>query len=161
MILSSFFRPEKMSQALRRQLDGQQYVAGFLFDFFLNEVALIRKERPSWQRGFLNGVGGKIEIGESFNAAMEREFQEETGCSITNWHKFCVLKGSDFRVHFFASMGDLSKLQSTTDEIVSVHSTLRLPGDMIPNLKWLLPMAVDSFQSRIMANVQDPSETTA
>jgi 8-oxo-dGTP pyrophosphatase MutT (NUDIX family) len=29
------------------------------------EVLLIEKQKPAWQRGKLNGVGGKIEPGEN------------------------------------------------------------------------------------------------
>jgi hypothetical protein len=34
-------------------------VAGFLFRNNDTEVALIRKNKPDWQKGKLNGIGGK------------------------------------------------------------------------------------------------------
>ena len=60
------------------------YVLGFAFDRAGQgaRVALIRKDHPEWQAGRWNGVGGKIEEGESSGAAMEREFREETGVTI-------------------------------------------------------------------------------
>lgn len=42
----------------------QEYVVGLLFDPHRKYICLIQKNRPDFQRGFLNGVGGKIENGE-------------------------------------------------------------------------------------------------
>jgi 8-oxo-dGTP pyrophosphatase MutT (NUDIX family) len=39
---------------------------------------LICKNRPAWPRDKLNGLGGKIEEGETPQQAMEREHREET-----------------------------------------------------------------------------------
>lgn len=55
------------------------YVAGFLFSENLLSVALIRKEKPAWQKGCLNAIGGKIEENETPFEAMKREFTEEAG----------------------------------------------------------------------------------
>jgi hypothetical protein len=38
-----------------------RYVAGFLFDSALHNVLLIEKQKPEWQVGMLNAIGGKIE----------------------------------------------------------------------------------------------------
>lgn len=73
----------------------QEYVCGFMFDRDMERVVLIRKSKPQWQAGKLNGVGGKVEIKETVKAvpgltsgfhiyetppeAMAREFLEETG----------------------------------------------------------------------------------
>jgi len=119
-----------------------RYVAGFLFEN--NQVALIRKLRPAWQKGRLNGIGGHIEQGESPEAAIVREFEEETGykTSITQWWPFCVLSGKDWVVHFFSSYGKLDELKSTTDEEVVVLPVGQVSVvNAIPNLTWLIPMA--------------------
>ena len=58
------------------------YVVGFLFNPDMTEVVLIKKNRPDWQKGLLNGVGGKIESGEDPITAMIREFKEETGIKL-------------------------------------------------------------------------------
>lgn len=55
-----------------------RYVVGFLFSEDESRVLLVLKNRPAWQEGKLNGVGGKIEAGETPLQAMEREFKEET-----------------------------------------------------------------------------------
>src|SRR5690349_13991679 len=44
--------------------EQQAYALGFLFDG-TGRVVLIRKRRPAWQAGLLNGVGGKVEPGEA------------------------------------------------------------------------------------------------
>ena len=118
------------------------YVAGFFFEG--DKVALIRKARPEWQKGRLNGIGGKIESTESPERAMVREFEEETGArtSITQWWPFAVLTGENFVVHFFSTYGNLSLLRSTTDEEVVVLPVADVTVyNSIPNLTWLLPMA--------------------
>jgi 8-oxo-dGTP diphosphatase len=42
-----------------------KYVVGFLFNSDTNKVCLIKKNRPQWQKGRLNGVGGHIEDGKA------------------------------------------------------------------------------------------------
>lgn len=55
-----------------------EYVLGFAFD--LNgDVTLIRKNRPEWQAGKWNGVGGHRNGAETGPEAMVREFEEEAG----------------------------------------------------------------------------------
>lgn len=55
-----------------------RFVLGFLFSEDGSRVLLVWKNRPAWQNGKLNGVGGKIEPGETPLQAMKREFLEET-----------------------------------------------------------------------------------
>lgn len=123
------------------------YVAGFLFSQDLKRVALIRKAKPDWQAGLLNGIGGKIEDGETRFRAMVREFAEETGATVTDWEMFAEMVVPRFaQVAFFTARGDY-RLQDTTDEKVDWY-----PADdqirgykAIPNLDWLVPMALLKF----------------
>ena len=39
----------------------KKYVLTFLFTSDYKNVWLIEKNRPNWQKGSLNGIGGKIE----------------------------------------------------------------------------------------------------
>lgn len=59
-----------------------KYSVGFAF--YEDFVVLIWKQRPAFQKGFLNGVGGEIEQGEDAIRAMAREFEEETGVHTTD-----------------------------------------------------------------------------
>ncbi|HTJ78523.1 MAG TPA: NUDIX domain-containing protein [Rariglobus sp.] len=127
------------------------YVAGFLFKNNDQLVALIEKKRPAWQAGRLNGIGGKIEAGESAPMAMRREFMEEAGVHIYEWRLFAVLNFSGGSVYFFMARGDFPLL-SNTDEIVSwypVETIAALPT--IPNLRWLIPLAIDKDQVFVTA----------
>jgi 8-oxo-dGTP diphosphatase len=125
------------------------YVAGFLFHGLPSGdvmVALVRKARPEWQAGRLNGVGGHVEPGEAPLAAMVREFQEEAGLHLVHWQAFARLEGSDFRVLFLSSWvfpGQGLLLRSPADEPVDWYNVANLPPEVLPNLRWLIPAALD------------------
>lgn len=125
------------------------YVVGFLFNEDLSRVALIRKARPDWQRGRLNGIGGKVEIFETPATAMRREFREETGLDVEHWHERAVLRDlkHDGQIHFFVASGptfDLFRLKNPDQtEPVVVCQADHLPEDVLPNLRWLIPLVVD------------------
>lgn len=120
-----------------------QYVAGFLFSADRKRVALIRKNKPDWQKGRLNGIGGKVEDGETIGEAMVREFEEETGRPTGGWSYFARVGNGNFTVSFFRLFGDCS-LDSKTDEIVAWYPIAKLDKlPVIPNLRWLIPLALD------------------
>lgn len=122
---------------------GAKYVVGFMFDQSRSNVLLLHKLRPKWQSGRINGIGGRIESGESALTAMRREFAEEAGISHGNWKEFCVL--SDFRewsIHFFWCVGSIGEAEQLTDEEPHIYAVDNLPETVIPNLRWLIPMAL-------------------
>ena len=121
----------------------QAYVCGLLFSVDRTRVLLIRKRRPAWQAGRLNGVGGKVEPGETVRNAMRREFREEAGLDIAEWREVVVLTGPDWRGHFFRAFGDVGAAGAVTDELLEVHPVVSLPPDVIPNLRWIIPLALD------------------
>jgi 8-oxo-dGTP diphosphatase len=128
----------------------QLYVCGFLFSPDRSRVLLIRKNRPAWQAGKLNGVGGKIEAGESPLDAMIREFREEAQLRIESWQEILVLSGhedagkkSDWQGHFFRAFGSIDEAVAVTDEALEIHPVNSLPRDTIPNLRWIIPMLLD------------------
>lgn len=80
----------------------KHYVAGFLFDEAIENVVLVRKDRPEIMKDKLNAVGGKIEDYDlSPEAAMIREFKEEAGVQTGYWNFFTDLTGEGFIVNFF------------------------------------------------------------
>jgi 8-oxo-dGTP diphosphatase len=115
-------------------------------------VVLIHKNRgPDAVRGKYNGIGGHVEEGESLVAAMVREFEEETGARTTEraWgNPYVRLYGDDWEVNFFRHFEILPGLQtgdgSPTDERV-IHASVypHLLVNVVPNLRWLIPMALD------------------
>jgi 8-oxo-dGTP diphosphatase len=117
------------------------YVVGFYFSIEDDGVLLIRKNRPAWQRGRLNGVGGKIEEGETAYDAMVREFQEETGIFEPKWESYCQIVGNWGSIEIFKSYGEPQLAKNVTDEKLEVHNWDILPSDVLPNLTWLVPMA--------------------
>lgn len=124
---------------------AQLYVCGFLFSPERDRVLLIRKNRPRWQAGRLNGVGGKIEPGETPLEAMRREFREETGLEIDDWQPVAdlVLEGSI--IHFFAAFdGAIGDARALTDEKLEIHPADALPKDVLGNLRVLVPLALDT-----------------
>lgn len=133
------------------------YVCGFMCSWDLQNFLLIRKTHPEWQKGKLNGIGGKIELKKAYigeilihqgNApenyetpfeAMIREFYEETGITTTRdrWHCFHIEefylgpdKQRDTRVYYFAAFGDESKRQYLGDDkdpLFEIVSSYSLP----------------------------------
>lgn len=124
----------------------KRYVLGFLFPRSLDSVLLIEKNRPEWQAGLKNGIGGKVENGETWEAAMQREFLEETGADVSDWTPFLYLKGLEWTVRCFWSVGDPEVKTMTDEKLVSTIFPLRPWDKVIPNLHWLVPMARDAIR---------------
>jgi 8-oxo-dGTP diphosphatase len=130
-----------------------EYVCGFVFSESADRVALIQKKRPTWQAGKFNGIGGHIEPGESAAEAIRREFREETGLTIFGWQQFCRLRGGNedaWRVNFFRAFGLLDdccaqinarEIDEGTIFVLPIDDLFTRPH--IPNLRWLIPLALD------------------
>lgn len=123
-----------------------RYVVGFLFNEVRDNVLLIRKNKPAWQAGLLNGIGGKIEEGETPELAMIREFLEETGERFSAWRKFAIMFGSEWECHCFCGFNSDSHWNARTMESEIV---IRIPVDKlntakcVSNLPWLISLALD------------------
>lgn len=143
-----------------------RYVLGFLFSLMApTRVVLIRKNKPDWQKGLLNGIGGKVEEGESTEDAMVREFQEETGVIVTAWRSYCALCGDDFRVDVFKAFDSsaVANVRSVSGEpIITVfpHAVLdpnpQPQHRSISNIPWLIAMAMDGNHREFHATVNYP-----
>lgn len=121
-----------------------EYVAGLLFSDDGLNVTLMLKNRPEWQAGLYNAVGGKVEFLEAPEAAMKREFLEEAGVDI-DWDYRFVLEGSDYKVHWFSCHNTeaMRYLRTMTDEVVEVVEAYGMPENIVPNLWWIVPMMND------------------
>jgi len=130
-----------------------EYALGFLFDEWARTfsdglgdgtVALITKNRPDWQAGKMNGIGGHIEKGENPQEAMVREFEEETRVKFEDWDYKIRYEGEDFVLHIFSGFStDNWKIQTKTDEDVSIEDLALLPDNIIYNLNWMIPLLLD------------------
>ncbi len=129
-------------------LKPTRYVLGFLFRDNCFSVALIRKEKPPWQAGLLNGIGGKIEAGETELEAMVREFREESGVdtSGSGWRQYCEMSGDGFVVYCFTARDSVAweKAVTKTSECVEKHHPdLLSEQECVSNLRWLVELALD------------------
>jgi 8-oxo-dGTP diphosphatase len=98
------------------------YVVGIILDNTAEKVLLIRKNRPRWQIGRLNGVGGKLEEGESSYEAMVRECSEECVLLLHNWLLVdTYTDGINFTIDYFViKTSSIEKVKSSTDELVEL-----------------------------------------
>lgn len=118
----------------------KEYTLAFLFDSNLENILLIEKNKPEWQKGYLNGIGGKFEKNESKFDCINREFKEETDLEINTWDYVGIYEGSSFIIHIFTStINDqlLNLFKSITDEQVSIYRV----NDILNNKHNILPSA--------------------
>jgi 8-oxo-dGTP diphosphatase len=132
------------------------YVLGFVFNKSRTKVALIKKNRPEWQAGKLNGIGGKIEENEACVDAMSREFLEETGYFIerNEWRHVLTMEREDpmFTCYVFRYFSEVENLEdilkTTTDEeiiIVPIDSIIKcFVSPMLDHIHWLLGILLDT-----------------
>lgn len=126
----------------------RNYVVGFPYDPDTDSIALILKTHPKEQAGLYNGVGGRIEIGESPVQAMVREAFEEANLETSkdNWLKFHYERHvSGTCLHFYicaCTPYQWQHTQTTTEEEVHKFHLSKLPKKMMYNLHWLIPMGL-------------------
>lgn len=81
----------------------QEYSLCFIFNEDLDLVLLIQKNRPEWQKGFFNGIGGKFEKNETITECTLREIDEECGLKIIDYGNPLLYVGyyesSNWKVH--------------------------------------------------------------
>jgi 8-oxo-dGTP pyrophosphatase MutT (NUDIX family) len=126
-----------------------EYVLCFMFNDDFSKVAMIRKKKPEWQAGLLNGIGGKVEPEEYPRIAMLREFEEETGYALDNnfLKHFCEMGGTDWKVHCYATRGHLEHLKTMESEPIEIIEVAGLWNErVIENIPWLVHMAIDALQ---------------
>lgn len=149
----------------------KNYVAGLMFSEDRTKVALVRKNKPDWQKGLLNGIGGKIELEDStmchgdaiFTSsknAMIREFKEETGVDFDDWNLFLNMNGnntdeqkSEFSVDFYRCFTNkVFDCKTMEDEEIEIHDVTALSfnydnsigtNKTIDNLHWIILLALD------------------
>lgn len=101
----------------------KEYVLAFIFDTKLNQILLIKKNRPDYQAGLLNGIGGKIEPNETPIKAVHREVFEETNLNIpeNDFVSFGEFGNEFFKIYlFFTKINNINQAISKTDEEVKV-----------------------------------------
>lgn len=107
----------------------QYYCLGFIFDANRDINLMIEKNRPKWQEGLHNGIGGKVENGENPIDAMVRECKEETGLEIPDekWKYAGRLIGHGWKCNIYLTVyHDIHEARSMESEKVKALSTREL-----------------------------------
>lgn len=137
------------NRAVSTEVYMQQYVLGFAFNKTGSRVTMIIKNRPVWQAGKLNGVGGKVEPGETYVQAMSREFREEASVDLPEdrWRPLAILQGPDFTLSaFHTTLTDEERekiLPGTDERLVDLDPADVKYYTMVPSTSWLLFLAMD------------------
>lgn len=125
-----------------------KYALGFLLRPKLDKVLLIRKCKPAWQAGRLNGIGGHLLENETPLDGMRREFLEETGCALNNWVAFATLERTcqeHSSIEVFYGISPSVRAHSMTEEAVGWYRIANLPhgnSPVVADLPWLLATAL-------------------
>jgi 8-oxo-dGTP diphosphatase len=139
------------------QDDFKKLVLGFVFNKNLKKVVLIHKNRPEWQKGKLNAIGGKLKIDETKKSAMVREFFEETGAKTLakDWIEFGKMIETGKEIYLFTTIfnGNISLVKTNTDEEIQWCDAHTLPRNIMTNLSWLIPLAIDKLQNKEIEHV--------
>lgn len=125
----------------------ERMVLGFYWSE--GKVVLIRKARPAWQAGRLNGVGGHVEpTDESPQHAMAREMREEAGIETGHyeWRLFATMRceEEEWEVLCYHAVGGQLPRVMNTDEPAGLYSRdISRRFAVVENLDWLLHLSLD------------------
>jgi 8-oxo-dGTP diphosphatase len=120
------------------------YVLALLFTPDQRRVVLMHKTRPAWQAGRVNALGGKLIPGEEPADAARREVREEAGVDVADWEEFLIWDDPVYRMHAVRAFHPSAERAHTAeDQHVFLADVQHLPPNLIDNLRWLIPLALD------------------
>lgn len=154
----------------------RHYVLGFIFNCSRTKVLLVKKESPEWQKGYWNGIGGKIgdrswRLNESPLEAMQRECMEEVGYEY-DWEHCITFVCSGGIVFVYKAISDYGSAefsdpygtilyQQIEDEELKVRQVNLLPDlKMDKEVNWLIPVCLSDIQFPICVNLKDVEKHT-
>lgn len=115
-----------------------------------DDVLLVHKNKPDWQKGRLNLVGGKVEEGEDAITCAVRELKEETGLSPLAFQPklYCGhIEGTDCVVHCVRLDVDpvaarwLMPREEETEKVEwFTHKEAWGDARLMPNLRIIVPL---------------------
>lgn len=126
----------------------KEYVVGFVFDQSYGRVLLIHKNRPQWQKGGLNGLGGLISTDESAEEAVSRKVNNEANLvtPTTGWSRVGEVRkdGDVIYFLFITYSGKLDDATTMKDEQVEWFSLNDLPDNIVPDSLFFLHGIMES-----------------
>lgn len=135
----------------------KKFSLGFIFDKTLEKVLLIHKNRPVWQAGKINGIGGKIESNEDCLECIVRETEEESGLKTAPqaWHQVATMQGADWEIAVFYCIYNGAKDDAVMneDQPVEWFAVNNLPENVLYNLRWLIPLCIDAEKQKEIDSV--------
>jgi 8-oxo-dGTP diphosphatase len=121
------------------------FVLALLYSADHRQVVLMRRTRPAWQVGRVNALGGRVTAGESAAAAARREVREESGVDVDEWREVLVWEDAEYTMHVMRAVSDRAREARTMeDQEVFLADVNALPANVIDNLRWLVPLALDT-----------------
>lgn len=101
-----------------------KYTLVLAFSNDLESIALIEKQSPAWQKGKLNGIGGKFEeTDKSIKDCAIREFEEETGVLLEKQNLYYIGEnyGNTYSVDVFTIKTDkIFQCKTIEKEVVKI-----------------------------------------
>ena len=121
------------------------YVLALLYSADLRHVVLMRRTRPSWQASRVNALGGGLMAGESAAEAARREVREECGVDVDEWREVISWEDAQYVMHVMSAVSERARQARTLeDQEVFLADVNALPHNVIDNLRWLVPLALDA-----------------
>ncbi len=93
----------------------------------------------------MNALGGKLIRGENSAEAARREVREESGVDVEEWREVLVWDDAEYELHVMSAVSERAQEARTReDQEVFLADVRALPANVIDNLRWLVPLALDA-----------------
>lgn len=137
----------------------KRYVVGFMFDDALTQVLLINRPKGNHFSAGYNGLGGKIEEGETPKEAMQREFLEEAAKDFPHWFQVGRMSGDGWECFIFFGVDAYWPCYRIIEEgQLGWHSLDNIPVNFkdFTNIPWLVAMVKDPnvLEGRVTIEVE-------
>lgn len=132
----------------------KEYVVIYVVPPWGGDHALfVRKNKPSWQKGFLNLPGGAVEPGETPEQAAIRELEEETGYKPSRHlnqpvKQMGIMEDIDSVIYCFAiAIDSMEEPKPRAGETETFHwiswNSVRNDKRLLPSVRLILPLMMN------------------